>query len=55
MIFPPVGVDGVVDFLVDHLHLDLQNIAKFMGRSRDDAVLLVHLILYGIVQQQVTG
>jgi hypothetical protein len=55
MITPAVGENAVVNFLVEHLRLDLQNIAKCIGRSPDDAVLLVHLILSGIVQRPVSG
>ena len=54
MIYPAVGENAVVNFLAEHLHLDLQNIATCMGGSPDDAAL-VHLILSGIVQQPVSG
>lgn len=55
MINPAVGENNAVDFLVEHLRLDLQNVAKCIGRSPDDAVLLVHLILSGIIHQPVSG
>jgi hypothetical protein len=55
MIYPAVGDNGVVNFLVEHLRLDVQNIARCIGRSPDDAVLLIHLILSGIIQRPVSG
>lgn len=55
MIYPTVEKDAVVNFLVEHLRLDLHNIATCIGRSPDDAVLLVHLVLSGIVHRPVSG
>jgi hypothetical protein len=52
MVHPPVGEAGVIDFLVEHLRLDLHNIATIIGRSPDDAVLLVHMVLSSIGQHR---
>ncbi len=55
IITPPVGEHDVINFLVEHLRIDLQRLTASIGRSPDDAVLLVHLVLSNIVQQQVGG
>lgn len=52
MVHPPVREAGVIDFLVEHLRVDLHNIATIIGRSPDDAVLLVHMVLSSIGQQR---
>ena len=48
LIEPPVTVDQVQDFLFDHMTCDLEVLASSLGRSEEDCVLLVNLVIRNI-------
>ncbi|NXN79708.1 RN213 ligase, partial [Bombycilla garrulus] len=55
MIKPPV--DDVVSFLQQHIQEDLAQLTRILGKSVDDTITIVHLVLSSLLQapQQQTG
>ena len=48
LILPAITVEQVDDFLFDHMTCDLEVLASSLGRSVEDCVLLVHLVIRNI-------
>ena len=55
MIDPPIAAAEVGNYLTDHLHKDLQSLAKACNCSPDNAALLIHLILQTMNNKPVNG
>ena len=55
MINPPIDERNVVNFLVEHLQRDVRVLAASLGRSPDDAILLIHIVLHRIEHHQFNG
>ncbi|XP_077981890.1 E3 ubiquitin-protein ligase RNF213-like [Glandiceps talaboti] len=47
--------EGITNVLTHHMECDLQQIAAALGKSVDDAVIVVHLVLHGILDRKNVG
>ena len=52
---PVVKPEELPQFLWQHLTRDLDLLSKVIGRSVDDAALLIHLILQGMYNSTYSG
>ena len=52
MINPQLAVPNVQMFVWEHLQISIKIFAKSIGRSLEDAIVLVHLVLKNMLQEE---
>ena len=55
LVKPPVAAEHLPQFLWDHILKDLELLAASLGRSQDDALILIHVILDHMYRTQGQG
>ncbi|XP_069109751.1 E3 ubiquitin-protein ligase rnf213-alpha-like [Argopecten irradians] len=50
MIQPNIVVDALADFLLNHIKLDIASLQRLTGRSVDDVLLLMHMVLHSLTE-----